>query len=114
MKKIFSFILLLSLLLILTGCPPLNKDDPSVTGALNVHFIDVGQADCALIECNGEYILIDGGNVEDSQLVVSYLQRQGVEELLAACRDYFSETGRRISFEYTLIAGENDSVSVNW
>ena len=26
-----------------------------------------------------------------------------------ACRDYFAATGRRISFEYTLIAGKNDS-----
>ena len=34
-----------------------------------------------------------------------------VETLLAACRDYFAKTGRRISFEYTLIAGENDSVA---
>ncbi len=35
----------------------------------------------------------------------------GVDELLDACRAYFNKTGRRISFEYTLIAGENDSVS---
>lgn len=83
MKKLFSVILLLSLLLTLTGCPPMDKDDPPESGCLKVHFIDVGQADCALIECNGEYILIDGGNVADSQLVVSYLQKQGVEELLA-------------------------------
>lgn len=33
----------------------------------------------------------------------------GVAELLTACNDYFNETGRRISFEYTLIAGKNDS-----
>ena len=32
-----------------------------------------------------------------------------VNELLDACRDYYSKTGRRISFEYTLIAGKNDS-----
>ena len=83
MKKLFSIILLLSLLLTLTGCPPIDKDDPPESGYLKVHYIDVGQADCALIECNGEYILIDGGNVADSQLVVSYLQKQGVEELLA-------------------------------
>ena len=33
----------------------------------------------------------------------------GVSELLDACRDYYKTTGRRISFEYTLIAGKNDS-----
>ena len=33
----------------------------------------------------------------------------GVDELLDACRDYYRKTGRRISFEYTLIAGKNDS-----
>lgn len=33
-----------------------------------------------------------------------------VSELLSACNEYFLKTGRRISFEYTLISGENDSV----
>ena len=33
-----------------------------------------------------------------------------IEELLIACNNYFNETGRRISFEYTLIAGKNDTV----
>ena len=32
-----------------------------------------------------------------------------IDSLLTACRDYFDETGRRISFEYTLISGKNDS-----
>ena len=83
MKRKLSLLLILALLLTLTGCPPTDKGAPQDTGYLKVHYIDVGQADCALIECNGEYILIDGGNVADSQLVVSYLQDQGVEELLA-------------------------------
>ena len=30
-------------------------------------------------------------------------------QLLAACRDYFAKTGRRISFEYTMIDGVSDS-----
>lgn len=34
-----------------------------------------------------------------------------VEELIRACRDYFAATGRRISFEYAMIAGVNDSDS---
>ena len=32
-----------------------------------------------------------------------------IERLMLSCRDYFRKTGRRISFEYTLIAGKNDS-----
>ena len=31
-----------------------------------------------------------------------------IKELLDACVDYYRATGRRISFEYTLIAGKND------
>ncbi len=38
-------------------------------------------------------------------------QKWGVDALLAACKDYFAATGRRISFEYTLIRGKNDSVA---
>ena len=33
----------------------------------------------------------------------------GVSELLDACREYYKVTGRRMSFEYTLISGKNDS-----
>ena len=36
-------------------------------------------------------------------------KRFGVDELLSTCRDYFKKTNRRISFEYTLISGKNDS-----
>lgn len=32
-----------------------------------------------------------------------------IDELLSACRDYFEITGRRISFEYALIADVNDT-----
>ena len=33
----------------------------------------------------------------------------GVKELMSACRRYFDKTGRRISFEYAMINGVNDS-----
>lgn len=46
-----------------------------------VHFLDVGQADSALIECDGRYMLIDGGNAEDSDLIYSYLKGQDVDHL---------------------------------
>ena len=84
MKYLKLLSLLLALLGILTGCALPRQKTAAPTGdGLTVHYLDVGQADCALLECDGEYILIDGGNVEDSSFVVSYLQKQGVEELAA-------------------------------
>ena len=53
----------------------------SVDAPLEVHFIDVGQALSVLVECDGQFMLYDGGNVDDGSLVVSYLQSQGVEQL---------------------------------
>lgn len=32
-----------------------------------------------------------------------------IEEILDACRDYFDKTGRRITFEYSLVQGVNDT-----
>ena len=76
--------MLLGLILLLGGCEfsvP-ERDVPEVSGdGLTVHFIDVGQADSALLQCDGQTMLIDGGNVEESSLVVSYLENQGVEYL---------------------------------
>ena len=35
--------------------------------------------------------------------------RYSLQELIPACRDYFEKTGRRLTFEYALMEGENDS-----
>ena len=77
MKKIFASLLLLCLLL--TGCTAPNTQQN--VDQFVVHFIDVGQADCALLEYNGQFVLIDGGYPESGPAVVEYLQEQGVEEL---------------------------------
>ena len=86
MKKLISLFLILSLLL--SGCVveiPIPAETTAATVAdgesLIIHYIDVGQADCILLENEGKFMLIDGGNREDSQLVVSYLEQQGVQEL---------------------------------
>ncbi len=36
-------------------------------------------------------------------------KKWSIEQLLASCKNYYRATGRRISFEYTLISGKNDS-----
>ena len=35
--------------------------------------------------------------------------KYSMDEVLDACRNYFDKTGRRITFEYSLVAGVNDS-----
>ncbi|MDS1029121.1 MBL fold metallo-hydrolase [Bacillota bacterium LX-D] len=54
------------------------------TKMLKAHFIDVGQADAILVQLpNGKNILIDGGNVDDSEDVLKYLRLQKVKKLAA-------------------------------
>ena len=54
---------------------------PPENSTFEIHFIDVGQADAALVLCDGEAMLIDGGNVADSSLIYSYLKSHEIEYL---------------------------------
>lgn len=49
--------------------------------SFSILFLDVGQADAALVECDGYYMLIDGGNKDDSRLLYSVLKEKGMEKL---------------------------------
>lgn len=83
-KRLFPFVILLFFLLTLTSCEMLSNrgSNPNAgDGSLSVHFLDVGQADAALLICNDEAMLIDGGNVADSSLVAAYLQEQSIQHL---------------------------------
>lgn len=56
-----------------------EKEPSTVTGKLSVHFIDVGQADCILIQGNdGKSMLIDAGNNDDADTIVNYIQKQNI------------------------------------
>lgn len=57
------------------------EQDLGEDGTLAVTFLDVGQGNAVLVEQDGEYMLIDGGDREYSSFVVSYLKEQGVDEL---------------------------------
>lgn len=54
---------------------------PPANSTFSVKFIDVGQADAALIECDGHYMLIDGGNKGDSSLIYSVLKNSSISNL---------------------------------
>ena len=55
-------------------------------------------------------ISLHASNDEKRSEIMPINKKYNIGELLDACRSYFSATGRRISFEYTLISGKNDSV----
>ena len=76
-KKLLIPALLTALFaLLLTYC-----DRYTVTGTLDIYFLDVGQADAALVLCDNDSMLIDGGNVGDSQLIYSTLQSHNLHHL---------------------------------
>lgn len=46
-----------------------------------IHFFDVGQGDSILVECDGEYMLVDAGDNDKGTYVQNYLQNAGVSKL---------------------------------
>ena len=64
-----------------TTSPSLDIPEIPEDSQFQVHYIDVGQADSILIICDGEYMLIDGGNDADGDDVVAYLTALGVPSL---------------------------------
>ena len=48
---------------------------------LEIAFIDVGQADAALIQCDGHSMLIDGGNVADSSKMYTVMKNHKITQL---------------------------------
>ncbi len=119
MKRIISLFLAVILILsVLSGCTVLSDlsdilgsyggpavvagsktvpsdDYSSLPGAsgdgFTVFFIDVGQADSAIVLCDGHSLLIDGGNTADSSRVVAVLQKLGVTHLDAVVGTHADE-----------------------
>lgn len=54
-------------------------------------------------------ISLHASDDETRSSIMPVNRRYNIERLLASCRNYYEVTGRRISFEYTLIAGKNTS-----
>ena len=55
-------------------------------------------------------ISLHAPNDERRSHIMPINNRFGIDELMSACDFYIKETGRRISFEYTLISGVNDTL----
>ena len=83
-KLITLFLILLTLFL--TACSVNLKPENNLTigdsNTLRVHFIDIGQGDCALIQTpGGKNMLIDAGNPGDYDIIADFLDSQQVERL---------------------------------
>ena len=49
-------------------------------------------------------------NDEKRRELMPIANKYSIDEVLKACKYYFEKTGRRITFEYSLVAGENDGI----
>lgn len=66
--------------------PEINQENlpstsPEIKENLEIHFIDVGQADCILVKSSNDAMLIDAGNNDDAEIIESYLKNQKIETL---------------------------------
>lgn len=86
---------------------------------LNIGMRNISLSTCGLVpriydlmERNLQLTLsisIHAPNDAIRQKIMPVSRRYSMQELLRACRAYAAHTGRRISFEYTMIQGVNDS-----
>ena len=86
---------------------------------LNIGYRHISLSTCGLVPRINELaelnfpitlsISLHAPDDETRSKIMPVNNRWGIDELLSACKAYFAKTNRRISFEYTLISGENDS-----
>ena len=80
-KWIVSLIILLFLLFVF-AIKVTPSTEASSTEKLKVHFIDVGQADCILIQTPSNHtMLIDAGNDDDSDKILSYIKKLNIKKI---------------------------------
>lgn len=76
-KKYIVLLLILLSLFSLCSCCIFNKKESK----FKITFINVGQGDSALIECDGHYMLIDGGDVSRDNKVYEKLMSEDIKVL---------------------------------
>lgn len=81
-KTVLALLLVFITSFVMIGCDTVTtttQDD--IKGNLVVSFIDVGQADSILIQCDTQTMLIDAGNNDDGQLVEDYLKSRNITKI---------------------------------
>lgn len=76
------FVIAVTLLIVMSsGLCACSADNETNNASFSIHFIDVGQADAALVECNGHFMMIDGGNKDDSSKMYTLLKEKDINTL---------------------------------
>jgi len=91
-----------------------NKD------GLNISARNITVSTCGLVEKIRELadkklaitlaLSLHAASDEQRRKLMPVANRYSIEELMQACSYYFETTGRRISFEYSLVSGVNDTI----
>lgn len=76
MHKIIKTLLSAAILICLSACTSVANNS-----TFSIHFIDVGQGDSALIECDGHYMMIDAGTSAAGEKVKGTLAEEGIQKL---------------------------------
>ena len=94
-----------------------NVNDPL---GLNIGYRHISLSTCGRVEEMQKLaeeempitlsVSLHAPNNEIRNTIMPINNKYPVEVLIAACKDYIKKTSRRISFEYSLISGVNDSV----
>ena len=58
-----------------------TSSSPALGGSFTVQYLDVGQGDSELIQCDGHYMLIDGGTSKYSDKIYATLKAQDITAL---------------------------------
>ncbi len=87
MKKLLAVILSFALIF----CCACVQQQIGVEGELHVYFIDVGQADCALIVQGEHSMLVDGGNIFDAPDIVSFIKSKNIKTIDAVVATHAHE-----------------------
>lgn len=58
-----------------------SSGELTAAGEISVHYIDVGQGDCALVKTDGMNVLIDSGEYTAAEDVIAYLSDMGIDRL---------------------------------
>ena len=88
-------------------------------GGLNIGYRHISLSTCGIVPKIYELAKVDlpitlsislhAASDEKRSEIMPINNKWKIQELLSACVDYYKTTGRRISFEYTLISGKNDT-----